>query len=81
MVNCRQSGNVWGFSGLVTEARKSGKRAMTNDDRELDDLFQKYRASCPEVEVSAGLHAEVMGEDRESSQFLVCVSGPRPGRR
>jgi hypothetical protein len=27
---------------------------MTNDDRELDDLFQRYRASCPEVEASAG---------------------------
>ncbi len=22
---------------------------MTNDDSRLDDLFQKYRASCPEV--------------------------------
>jgi hypothetical protein len=27
---------------------------MTNDDRELDDLFQKYRASCPDVEGSTG---------------------------
>ena len=27
---------------------------MTSDDRELDDLFQKYRASCPDVEGSAG---------------------------
>jgi hypothetical protein len=27
---------------------------MTNDDRELDDLFQKYRASCPDIEASAG---------------------------
>lgn len=35
------------------QARKSGKRAMTNDDSELDDLFQNYRLACPEVEVSA----------------------------
>jgi len=26
---------------------------MTNDDSELDGLFQEYRASCPEVEASA----------------------------
>lgn len=26
---------------------------MTNEDRELDDLFRKYRASCPEIEGSA----------------------------
>ena len=26
---------------------------MTNDDRDLDDLFQKYRASCPDIDGSA----------------------------
>ncbi|MFL6352046.1 MAG: hypothetical protein ACJ74Z_09375 [Bryobacteraceae bacterium] len=26
---------------------------MTNKDRELDNLFQNYRASCPDIEASA----------------------------
>lgn len=30
---------------------------MTNDDSRLDGLFRKYRASCPDVEPSAGFMA------------------------
>ena len=30
---------------------------MRNDDSRLDDLFRRYRASCPDVEPSAGFMA------------------------
>ncbi|MGI8960588.1 MAG: hypothetical protein ACR2IV_12645 [Bryobacteraceae bacterium] len=32
---------------------------MTNDDRELDDLFRKYRASCPDFEGTPGFMPKI----------------------
>ena len=31
----------------------------TNDDAELDDLFSRYRAACPDVEASGGFMSGV----------------------
>lgn len=45
---------------------------MTNDDSGLDDLFRRYRASCPEIEPSAdflgGMWQKI--EARHSFWFL-----------
>jgi len=48
---------------------------MTNDDRELDDLFQQYRASCPEVEGSAGFMPKVWEKIENRRSFWFAFQG------
>lgn len=45
---------------------------MTNDDSGLDDLFQKYRAACPEVEASASFMPKLW-EKIESRRSFWCA--------
>jgi hypothetical protein len=48
---------------------------MTNDDRELDDLFQKYRTSCPEVEASAGFMPKLWERIESRRSFWFAFQG------
>jgi hypothetical protein len=48
---------------------------MTNDDRELDDLFQKYRNSCPEIEASAGFMPKLWEKIENRRGFWFAFQG------
>jgi hypothetical protein len=48
---------------------------MTNHDRELDDLFQKYRTSCPEVEGSAGFMPKLWEKIESRRSFWFAFQG------
>jgi hypothetical protein len=48
---------------------------MTNDDRELDDLFQKYRTSCPEIEGSASFMPKLWEKIENRRSFWFTFQG------
>jgi hypothetical protein len=48
---------------------------MTNDDRELDDVFQRYRTSCPEVEGSASFMPKLWEKIENRRSFWFAFQG------
>jgi hypothetical protein len=48
---------------------------MTQDDRDLDDLFQKYRTSCPELEGSAGFMPKLWEKIEARRNFWFAFQG------
>jgi hypothetical protein len=48
---------------------------MTNDDRELDDLLQKYRISCPEIEGSASFMPKLWEKIENRRGFWFAFQG------
>jgi hypothetical protein len=48
---------------------------MTNDDRELDDLFQKYRTSCPEIDGSASFMPKLWEKIENRRSFWFAFQG------
>jgi hypothetical protein len=48
---------------------------MTNDERELDDLFQKYRSACPDIEASADFMPKIWERIENRRSFWFAFQG------